>query len=210
MVRLRNYLGITVGAIITALALDIFLAPNKIAAGGTSGLAIVLHYLFGWPVGVTMLAMDIPLTLISMKFLGTHFGLNTVFGAATLSIATDLLAPHVRVITQDLLLSSLYGGALSGVCLGIVFRFKGTTAGSDLAAALINRFTGMSLGHALLAVDFFVIATAGLVFGSAEISLYALIALVVTTKVIDIIQEGISSAKAFFIMTDNPMLSRMH
>lgn len=203
MVRLRNYLGITVGAVITALALDMFLIPNKIAAGGTSGLAIVLHHLFGWPVGMTMLAMDIPLTLISIRFLGTHFGVNTVFGAATLSVATDLLAPYAPVLTQDVLLSALYGGVLSGVGLGLVFRFKGTTAGSDLAAALINRFTGISLGHALLAVDFFVIATAGLVFGSAEISLYALISLVATTKVIDIIQEGLSSAKAFFIMTEH-------
>jgi len=201
MTRVRNYLGILVGAVITALALNIFLVPNKIAAGGTSGLAIVLHHLFGVPVGLTMLSLDIPLILISMKLLGTDFGLNTIFGAFALSVATDLLAPYAPVLTNNLLLSALYGGVLSGVGLGIVFRCKGTTAGTDLAAAIINRLTGISVGQALLAVDFFVIATAGIVFGSAEISLYALISLFATTKVIDIIQEGLSSSKAFVIMS---------
>lgn len=200
----RNYLGIILGALITAVALNMFLIPNKVAAGGVSGLATVLHHLFGFPVGLTMLAFDIPLLLLSIRVIGARFGMNTVFGAATLSLSIDLLAPYIPVLTHDLLLASLYGGVMSGIGLGIVFRFEGSTAGTDLAAAMINKLTGISVGQALLGIDFFVIAVAGLAFGSAELSLYALISLFITSQIIDLVQEGPSSAKAFFIMTGEP------
>ncbi|QDR81922.1 YitT family protein [Sporomusa termitida] len=200
---LRDYAGIGLGTVITALALNIFLIPNKVAAGGTSGLATVLHHTFGLPVGLTMLALDIPMFLLSLKILGARFGVNTLFGAGILAVSIDFTAPFVPVLTRDLLLNSIYGGVLAGVGMGIVFKFKGTTAGTDLAAAIINKLTGISIGQALLGVDFFVIALAGVVFGSAELSLYALISLFVTTKIIDLVQEGPSAAKAFFIMSSS-------
>ena len=192
------------GAVLTAVALNMFLIPNKIAAGGVSGLATVLHYLFGFPVGAAMLALNVPLFLASVRILGSRFGINTLFGAAVLAAAVDLTAPYIPVLTRDTLLSSLYGGVLSGVGMGLVFRFGGTTAGTDLAAAIINKLTRISVGQALLGVDFFVIASAGVVFESPELSLYALISLFVTTQIIDLVQEGPSSAKAFIIITASP------
>ena len=200
----RNYAGIILGALITALALNMFLIPNKVAAGGVSGLATVLHHLLGFPVGLTMLAFDIPLLLLSMRVIGARFGVNTVFGAATLSLSIDLLAPYTPVLTGDLLLASLYGGVLAGIGLGIVFRFEGSTAGTDLAAAMLNKVFGFSIGQSLLGIDCFVIAAAGLAFQSAELSLYALISLFISSQVIDLVQEGPSSAKTFFIMTCEP------
>ena len=201
---LRDYLGIVLGTVITAVALNMFLIPNKVAAGGISGLATVLHHTFGLPVGMTMLAFDIPMFLLSVKILGTRFGMNTLLGAGILAASIDLSAPFVPVLTHDLLLNSLYGGILAGVGMGIVFKFKGTTAGTDLAAAIIHKLTKISIGQALLGVDCFVIATAGIVFGSAELSLYGLISLFVTTQIIDLVQEGSSNAKAFFIMSHSP------
>lgn len=201
---LRQYLGIALGSVVTAVGLNMFLIPNKVAAGGVSGLATVLHYVVGYPVGATMLALNIPLFLLSLKVLGTRFGINTLYGAAILSIAIDGTAPFTPVLTQDLLLSSLYGGVLSGIGMGLVFRFRGTTAGTDLAAAIINKLVGISVGQALLFVDFFVILSAGIAFKSPELSLYALISLFVTTQLIDLIQEGPSSAKAFIVMTMIP------
>lgn len=202
--HIRNYLGITLGAVLTAIALNMFLIPNKVAAGGVSGFATVLHYLLGLPVGMTMLALNIPLFLLSVKILGAKFGANTLFGAAVLSLAIDLSAPYTPVLTTDLFLSSLYGGVLAGVGMGLVFRFKGTTAGTDLLAAIINKLFKVSVGQALLSVDFFVIAFAGLAFASAELSLYALISLFVTSQIIDLIQEGPSTSKAFFIVSGEP------
>lgn len=201
---LTNYIGIAVGAIITAAGLDLFLIPNKIAAGGVSGLATVIYYVTNIPVGMIMLALNVPLFLFSVKQLGMRFGVNTLFGAVVLSFAIDIIARFTPVITQDIFLSTLYGGVVVGLGMGIVFKYHGTTAGTDLAAKLINKFTGVSVGQALLAVDFFVIATAGIVFNSFELAMYALISLFITSKVIDLVQEGRSDTKAFFIISDKP------
>lgn len=200
----RNYLGVLLGVVIEAIALNMFLIPNKIAAGGISGLATVLYYLFNWPVGIIMLIFNIPLFIIGIKILGARYGIHTLFGAAALSIAIDLTAPFTPVLTHDLLLSSLYGGVLGGIGMGLIFRFKGNTAGTALAAAIINKLFGISVGQSLLIADFFVIAFAGIAFKSAELALYGLISLYVTALIIDIVQEGPSAAKAFWIMTDKP------
>ncbi|MDD4601535.1 MAG: YitT family protein [Negativicutes bacterium] len=200
----RNYSGVLLGVVLEAIALNMFLIPNKIAAGGVSGLATVLYYLFNWPVGVIMLLFNIPLFIIGIKILGARYGIHTLFGAAALSIAIDVTAPYTPVLTNDFLLSSLYGGVLGGIGAGLVFRFKGNTAGTALAAAIINKVYGISVGQALLLTDFFVIAFAGLAFQSAELALYALISLYVTSKIVDLVQEGPNVAKAFWIMTGQP------
>lgn len=200
--RLRDYAGITLGALLTATALNMFLVPNRIADGGVSGLAIVLHYLSGWPVGMIMLAVNIPLLLCGIRVLGASFGIYTLYGAVVLSLAVDLLAPYVPVLTRDLLLSAVYGGVLNGAGMGIVFRFGGTTAGTDVAAAILNKWLGISLGQALLSVDIFVITVAGIVFHSAELPLYGLISLFIAAKIIDLVQEGWGTSKAFLIMSE--------
>lgn len=203
---IRDYIGITLGALISAVALNMFLIPNKVAAGGVTGIAIVIYHVFGLPVGMVTMALSLPLLFLSVKILGGRVGLNTLYGAVILSLAIDLTAPYIPVLTQDLLLACLYGGILDGIGIGLVFKFRGTTAGTDLIAAMIHKLTGISLGQALLGVDFFVIALAGLVFGRAELALYALITLFIAAQVIDLVQEGRSSAKAFFIMTDQAEL----
>jgi len=200
----RDYLGITVGAIITAVSLNMFLIPNKVAAGGVSGLATVLHHLLGWPVGIIMLAFNIPLFILGIRVMGARYGVNTLFGAGMLSVAIDLTAPFTPVITHDLLLSSLYGGVVGGIGLGLVFRSKGNTAGTALAAVLLNKFFGIRIGQAMMAADFFVIVFAGVAFQSAELALYALISMFVTGQIIDLVQEGPSSSKAFFVMSSQP------
>jgi uncharacterized membrane-anchored protein YitT (DUF2179 family) len=200
----RDYLGITVGAIITAISLNMFLIPNKIAAGGVSGLATVLHYLLGWPVGIIMLAFNIPLFIIGLKVMGARYGINTLFGAGVLSLAIDLTAPFTPVLTNDLLLSSLYGGVVGGMGMGLVFRSKGNTAGTALAAVILNKLLGIRIGQAMMASDFFVIVFAGVAFKSPELALYALISMFVTGQIIDLVQEGPSTSKAFFVMSSQP------
>lgn len=200
--KLRDYAGITLGVLITAAALNMFLIPNKIADGGVSGLAIVLHYVSDWPVGVIMLSLNIPLLLLGIKVLGASFGVYTLYGAVVLSLAVDLLAPYMPTATTDLLLSSIYGGVLVGLGMGLVFRSGGTTAGTDVAAAILNKLFGISLGQALLGVDMFVITLAGVVFRSVELPLYGLISLFITSKMVDLVQEGWSTSKAFFIISE--------
>ncbi|MCL4515456.1 MAG: YitT family protein [Firmicutes bacterium] len=197
---LSEYLMVFVGAAITALALDWLLVPNRIAAGGVSGIATVIYYLFKVRVGVTMLVINIPLFLASVRILGGEFGAKTLFAAVSLSLLVDFLQQFLRPLTADPLLAALYGGILSGVGMGITFKFGGSTAGTDLAALLLQRWLGTSVGQTLLFIDFVVITLAGIVF-NAELALYALIALFVTSKVIDVVQEGVNYAKAAFIVS---------
>lgn len=198
---LWDYAGVLVGSFITALGLNVFLIPNKVAAGGVSGIATVLHYLFGVDVGMTMLVINIPLFLIATKALGTHFGLKTVIGTITLSLFTTATRT-IQPMTHDIFLSTLYGGIVTGIGLGIVFRSRATTGGTDLMARLIHKYIpGFSVGQLLLTIDFIVVATAGILFASAELSLYAIIAIFLSAWVIDLVQEGISYAKAMFIIS---------
>jgi uncharacterized membrane-anchored protein YitT (DUF2179 family) len=179
------------------------LIPNKIAAGGISGLATVFYYLAEFPVGITMLIINIPILILGMKILGASFGARTIYGIIMLSIFTDLFQPIVVDITNDLLLAAIYGGLVTGAGLGIVFRSRGTTGGTDMIARLIHKFSGFSVGQSLLIADGFVVTLAGIFF-SLEVALYAAISIFINSKTIDVIQEGLDISKAAQIISDKP------
>ncbi len=201
---LLEYLGITLGCAIMAVSLNAFSVPNRIAPGGVSGIATVFHYLFRLPVGVTMLALNVPLFLLGVKVLGKGVGIKTLYGTIVLSIFIDYVFKMVP-FTFDLLLASVFGGIVMGVGLGLVFRFGGTTGGTDLAAAIVNKFIpGFTVGTILMAIDFFVVLVAGLVFKQPEISLYSIISLFTSIKMLDFVQEGLGYAKAFYIISNHP------
>lgn len=200
---LYHYAIILFGVLLTALALDWFLVPNKVAAGGVSGLATVIYHVFGVPVGLTMLVINVPLFLVALRVLGATFGWRTLVGTVTLSVFVDTLSHVLRPLTGDPLLASIYGGALAGVGMGLTIKYGGSTGGTDLAALLVNRLFRTSVGMSLLAIDTAVILLAGLVF-NPELALYALLSLFITTKAIDLVQEGRVFAKAAYIISDYP------
>jgi uncharacterized membrane-anchored protein YitT (DUF2179 family) len=196
-----EFIGVTLGVLLTALGLDLFLIPNKIAAGGVSGIAIVIHYIAGVPVGITMLALNVPLFLLGIYRLGLKFGFRSLYGTVSLSLLVDVLSPHLPVLTKDPMLAGVFGGVLVGLGLGLVFRFRGTTGGTDLAAAVLRTYTGANVGQLLFLVDAMVVLAAGFAFNSWELGMYALITIFITAWLIDLVQEGISYAKAFFIIS---------
>lgn len=199
-----DYIGILVGVSITSLALVWLLIPNKIAAGGVSGLATVFYYLWHWPVAWLMLMLNIPLFLACLWTFGPRFGAKTLFGTAVISIMVQFwdVVVNLAPLTKDPLLAALYGGVIAGVGMGIAFRFRGTTGGTDLGAQLLNHFWGIPIGQGLLLFDSSVIILAGLVFHSAELALYAIITLFITSKVLDTVLEGFDYAKAAFIISE--------
>jgi len=197
-----DYFIIVVGTVLVAAGLDIFLVPNKIAAGGVSGIATILHFTISVPVGAAILFLNVPLFIFSIYRLGFRFGARSLFGTVVLSLAVDVMAPFLPVFTRDVLLASLFGGVLTGLGLGLVFRSKGTTGGTDLAAAVLRSYVGINIGQLLFVVDGLVVLSAGIVFHSAELAMYALISIFVTARVIDLVQEGFGFAKAFLIISD--------
>lgn len=199
-----DYLGVFIGVAITALSLVWLQIPNKIAAGGVSGLAIVSYHLWGWPVAITMILINIPLFLACLWSFGPRFGLKTLFGAVMISVMIQFWEEIINLtpLTKDPLLAALYGGVIAGVGMGIAFRFRGSTGGTDLAAQLLNRISGISVGHSLLIFDGTVIALAGIFFNSIELALYAIITMFVTGKILDAVLEGLDYAKAAFIISE--------
>lgn len=196
-----EYLGITAGSFLIALSLTVFLVPNRIAAGGVSGLATVIYYITSFPIGITMLIINTPLFLAGLKIMGKSFGIRTIYGIASLSLFTDLLQLHMVALTQDLLLASIYGGVVGGIGLGLVFRFRGTTGGTDLIASLINYYTGISVGEGLLIADGVVVILAGIFF-NLEVALYAAVTIFITSQTVDVIQEGLNIKKGVLIISD--------
>jgi uncharacterized membrane-anchored protein YitT (DUF2179 family) len=199
-----EYCGLAVGSAIMAVSLAFFLIPAKIAPGGVSGLGIVLHYLFNLSVGLVMLVFNVPLFILGIKLLGRQFGPRTFFSFVLVSIITDIFDKllHVQAATADPLLASIFGGVVLGIGLGIVFRFKGTTGGSDIVGQIINKYSNVSVGTGILIVDFFVISFAGVAFHNVNLALYGFISLYFSSKILDLILDGIDYARSFYIISE--------
>lgn len=197
----RDYAGITIGLVITALALDVFLVPNRLAAGGVSGLATVLHYTAGLPVGIVMVALNIVILLAGVVTYGMSYGVKTLYGAFGLSVLVDVLAPFVPRVTGDPMLATLYGGILSGVGIGLVFRYGGSTGGTDIVAQILARYSNVAVGKLFLIADGLVMLAAAAAFG-IKLALYGMISVFVMGWVIDLIQEGIATEKVVYIITN--------
>lgn len=198
----------TVGILLTAFALDAFLIPNKLAAGGVAGLATVIHY---WAlanlgielsVGAQMLVMNGVLLLVAWRFRGLGYVAKTIYGAIGLSILVDILAPFIpHLAGNDLLLASLWGGAVSGLGMGLVFKGGGNTGGTDIVAQLMSRRFPFGVGQIMLVIDAGVTLLAALEFGPT-LALYGVVAIFVATATIDLVLEGISVEKAVIIISD--------
>lgn len=202
----RTYFLIVIGSLLTALGLNLFLVPNRIAAGGVTGFATVLYHLFGFPVGITSLALNLPLFGAAVLILGRSFGFKTLFSTILLSVAIDATA-FLEPVSRDLLLCALFGGGLSGLGLGLVFRQNATTGGTDLLARIMHRFVSfISIGQWLLVADLGVAVFAMTVFKNYELGLYALVALFVNTWVVDSVLLGVNYTKAAYIISDHSEL----
>ena len=151
-----SYSLIVAGAFILAAGFVFFITPYKIVPGGVYGISIVLHYLFNTPVGMVALAFDIPLTILGIKFLGPRFGIKTVVGFSLTALFTDLLTwlwGFEPLVEGDALLSSIFGGVMAGLGLGLIFKSKATSGGSDIIAMIIAKYTRLPLGMLMIYVD---------------------------------------------------------
>ncbi|MDP3058788.1 MAG: YitT family protein [bacterium] len=193
-------IGVIFGSLVTAVGLNALLIPNIIASGGASGIATILFHLFGLSPGLMMLAINIPLLLTSALMFGVRFGTQAFLGAITTSLGVQFTS-QIPVLTNDPLLAAIYGGIITGIGIGIVFRFNGSTGGTDLAAKILSHFSGWKISDSLLSIDALIVISAGLIF-SAEYAMYALIAIFATAKMIDVVQEGLYAAKALIIISE--------
>ncbi len=203
---LQDYMLLTVGGVLMAANLNLFLAPSNIAPGGVSGTAIIVNKFTGWPIGLTMLVLNVPLAVLGFRHLGRfRFLIRTVYVMLLYSLGVDFLARWIPSggITDDLLLNALYGGVVGGLGVGLVYRGGGTTAGTGILGRLLQMRTGIPVSQIYIVTDGGVILVAGLVFGW-EKGLYALMTLFVWGLAADYVLEGPSVVRTAFIITDKP------
>jgi uncharacterized membrane-anchored protein YitT (DUF2179 family) len=202
---IKNYSFILIGAFIMASGFVLFITPYKIVPGGVYGISIVLHYVFGTPVGLTALFFDVPLTLIGIKVLGPRFGMKTVVGFLSTAVFMDTLTYFYGVeplVEGDALLSSIFGGLFIGVGLGLIFKSKATSGGTDIVAMMVSKYTKLPVGQLLIVIDSVIVLLGLIVFGDWKIPLYSLIVIFIAGKVVDIILEGMNYDKVLFIVSE--------
>jgi uncharacterized membrane-anchored protein YitT (DUF2179 family) len=198
--KAMEYINILIGASLVALAFNLFLLPNQIASGGVSGISIILANLLSWEPAFVQWAFNIPLFIAGVILLGgRQYGIKTLVGTIFLPFVV-YLSNDIEPWTTDPLLAALFGGMGAGLGLGIVFRGKGSTGGTDLAAQILNKYTGLSLGTCIAIIDGIIVLAAAAVF-DIERGLYALIGLYVTSKTIDLVQVGIGRSKMTMVIT---------
>ena len=203
----NDILYISLGIIISSAAYAFFIVPAKLIPGGVSGIAIILHHLFKTPFGIVMLALNIPLLIIGMKLFGKTFGARTIIATIFISLITDGFTYFLKPLIFDsgnLLLSSVYGGALLGIGLGLVFKGKRSTGGSDILGRIISNYFPISIGYSIMIVDTVIIIGSSLIFRNYELILFSFITLFLSSKAIDMLLEGRDYARGVYIFTIKP------
>ena len=218
--------GIVFGSVIFAIAYAWFLVPYKIAPGGVGGLSQILFHLLGVPVGLSMIMINIPLFIISVIFLGKQFGFRSFFGMMVGSIMIDFVSLpnlaklgiisdlgrftfvvngetiHAMLAPSDIYLSAIAGSVLLGLGLGIIFRFRGSTGGTDIPVALIKQKTGLSIGTGYWMVETFIILTVGLVFHDLKLIIWGYVNLFISARITDLASEGLPYIKGAYIISE--------
>ena len=205
-VNIKKYiieiLGIAIGAILMSIGISQFLLPNKLSTGGFSGIATIAFYLFKWPMGRTILLLNIPCFVFAFIRIGKEFVIKSIIGTMLLSFFIDFFEKY-SAWTNDRVLACIYGGVLIGIGTAIILRSNGSTGGSDLVSVVIKSFnTKLSTSNIIVIFDVIVITLNVIAFKELEIGLYSAIAIFIMGKMIDIVFEGIGFSKMIFIISD--------
>lgn len=210
---IEKYCLIILGSAIAAIGLNVFLVPFKIASGGVAGLATVIYYLSNQAIsiGILMLIINVPLFIWGMIAVGKKYMVEVFLSTVIFSVVVDLLEPISGKILNatlgnsevDLLLFSVFGGALIGFGLGIIYRLGTNTGGTDLIGDILRRKNpGLSMGQAMLIFDGIIVVIASIAFKSLFLGMYAIVAILVFSKVADVIIDGFAFKKGVYIITD--------
>ena len=228
---LKQVLAIIVGSMAFGAGLSWFLVPFKVAPGGIGGLSQIFYHLFGWRVGVSMIIMNIPLWILGMIFVGRQFGMGTFAGFFTTAIATDVMAPanlykwgimremiekyntgaegamqpmRQWALTDNIFVAAIAGALLLGFGIGLIFKSRASTGGTDIPVAILKKHLNISMGNGYLIVETAIILTVGIVFKDVNVVIWGYFALFLSSKFVDIVTEGMSRVKAAYIISKDP------
>ncbi|NLI97081.1 YitT family protein [bacterium] len=197
---------ILVGTAICGIAYVMFLIPHHVVSGGVGGISIILNYVTKWSVSIFYVVLNIPIFILGVKDMGMRYGIKSLAGILATSGFIYLFDGilHLPSVTNEPILGAAYGGAILGLGLGIVFRGHGSTGGTDIIGQVLTKRSNISVGGWILIFDILVIATGAIVFRTLEAPLFGFLSLIINTKVIDLVLEGFSYARAAYIITTKP------
>jgi uncharacterized membrane-anchored protein YitT (DUF2179 family) len=199
---IKDYLLITVGACLIAVAVDVFMTPNKVVSAGVTGLGMLAFFLWKLPIGMVSLGLNLPLFLVGIRWGGgARFFFRTIYAVVVLSLAIDLMAPYLPEVKGDPLIYILFGGLLDGLGVGLVLRGRGTTGGTDIVAQVLQRTRQITFGQVFFWSNTLVLLISIPVVG-LELVLYALVLNFISSRVLDAVQEGMGYARSVLIVSE--------
>ena len=196
-----RYLLITLGCLISTCSINLFLVPHQLLSGGISGIAIIFYYLVGLPIGVQILAMNLPLLYLAYKMFGKKYALDILFGIVIFSLLVDITSflNHFNAV-DDVMLAAIYGGIFTGIGYGIVFRSNSSTGGMDIVAAIVKTKYGFSVGFINFAVNCGLMVVASLLFG-LKLAMFTLISMFISSNLTDKVVAGLNNKKTVVIIS---------
>ncbi|CAG9620257.1 hypothetical protein BACCIP111883_01025 [Sutcliffiella rhizosphaerae] len=199
----KQIVMITIGAIIAAIGLELFLVPNAILDGGIIGLSIIAAELSGMKMSLFLILFNLPFLYIGYKKMGKKFTLHTLYGVIVLSGCTAYLH-HFEPVTYDLFLATIIGAVILGTGVGLVIRTGGALDGTEIIAILISKNRPVSVGQFIMIVNVFIFILAALLVFTWETAMYSIITYYIAYKMIDIVVEGLEEYKSVTIISDKP------
>ncbi|DAB34166.1 MAG TPA: membrane protein [Sulfurospirillum sp. UBA12182] len=207
----KNYLFILAGSVLLSLGVVWFLTPNQLLTGGTAGLSLLLHYVTPFTIGTIMIAINIPLLIVGVKYLGKMFAIRTVITLLLISVLIDTFMEvlHVKAFVLDTILASLFGGIFIGIGLALVIKGNSSAGGSTIIAKIVASKMEMKAGQVLLIIDSLIVLSALFIFDDNAKVLWSVVSIYVTAKVIDMILTGRLNKKLVNLVTNKADLLKV-
>jgi len=200
----RNYSLVVLGSALLAVGVAFFIAPHNLVPGGVFGLSVAINQLTGFPIGAISLAINIPLLLLGFWIVGASLGVKTLLSLILSSTFIDVIMHYIPtpVVTSDILVSALFGGALIGIGVAIIITVGGTTGGTDVVAAILRKKFKLSIGRGIIMVDGIILIFSYIIYRDLELATYSVIGIIAISRTIDVFLNGMSLKKVVLIMSD--------
>lgn len=201
--ELKNYSYIFIGSLFLAFGVVALFIPNELVTGGTSGMAILGHYIFKLPVGMLMILINAPLLLLGTKYFGKHFTIRSIVAIGFTSLCIDLMIEvlHVKALSQDVSLAAIFGGIAVGIGLGFILSGHASAGGSTIIAKIVASKTSIKASTVMLFIDMLIIITIAFLFGNVDVALWSLVSIYITAKSIDMFLTRGPSKKVVHIVS---------
>jgi len=206
--RLLRYAGIMLGCFISSSSINLFLVPAHLRSGGVAGVSMIVYYLSGWPIGLQMLLLNLPLLIAAWRTLGRGATLDIAFGTIFFSICVDMMKfLQAAAPVDDVMLAAIFGGVFNGIGYGLIFRMNGSSGGFDIVAAIVKKFYSFNMGGVIFAFNCIIMLLSAFLFGLAP-AMFTLISMFMNSAVTDRIIAGFNTRKVVLIISEHvPFIS---